>query len=145
MLGTSILEHITRPSIFYRLYWQSRGSSVLILKNRFYFFSVNAWDHHSVLLHVCNRYTAKNKNLKGRLGVQCLWCECPLPFLLLHGVSGVEKMSPLVIAPEWLSWNKHMFCSFVTERSLSIHTIAFNTKTPLQIIVWRQIAPGRGC
>ena len=25
-----------------------------------------------------------------------------------------------------------MFCSFVTERSLSIHTIAFNTKTPLQ-------------
>ena len=30
-----------------------------------------------------------------------------------------------------------MFCAFVTERSLSIHTIAFNTKTPLQIPLFK--------
>jgi len=30
-------------------------------------------------------------NIKGRLGVKSFWCECPLPFLLLHGVFGVEN------------------------------------------------------
>ena len=32
------------------------------------------------------------ENLKGRLGVKPFWCECPLPFLLLHGVFGVDNI-----------------------------------------------------
>jgi 3-oxoacyl-[acyl-carrier-protein] synthase-1 len=29
---------------------------------------------------------------QGRLGVKSFWCECPLPFLLLHGVFGVDNI-----------------------------------------------------